>query len=298
MLASACSPGSRAQHWVPRKHQRPQRSAGAGKTSPLGLGLWALGFALLRAREPRTSRASRSAWKQKHLAMRLSELPRHPSHKPQLEQYATDGDTAACWLMGIDRQDTFAELEEGVLDLGAGNGILGIGALLLGAPTAIFVEVDPKTCEVLEEALEEQGLRRRAQIIQQDLAKCPQLDPELVVMNPPWGQQRRSADRPFLEASVSLSSVRAVHVMHSAEAKHVEPWAEDMGWTATRWLEIDFPLPRCYAHQRQRRSFTTAAMWRIHRAERAEQEERTRAIEGEQGWAEQRCRYGYVWLND
>lgn len=23
---------------------------------------------------------------------------------------------------------------------------------------------------------------------------------ELVVMNPPWGQQRRSADRPFLEA--------------------------------------------------------------------------------------------------
>eukprot|EP00913_Durusdinium_trenchii_P002366 g2184.t1 len=51
------------------------------------------------------------------------------------------------------------------------NGILGIGALLLGAPTAIFVEVDPKTCEVLEEALEEQGLRRRAQIIQQDLAK-------------------------------------------------------------------------------------------------------------------------------
>lgn len=24
--------------------------------------------------------------------------------------------------------------------------------------------------------------------------------PELVLMNPPWGQQRRSADRPFLEA--------------------------------------------------------------------------------------------------
>lgn len=27
------------------------------------------------------------------------------------------------------------------MDLGAGNGILGIGALLLGAPRAIFVEV-------------------------------------------------------------------------------------------------------------------------------------------------------------
>eukprot|EP00438_Fugacium_kawagutii_P006899 Skav221023 [mRNA] locus=scaffold576:21245:37450:- [translate_table: standard] len=72
--------------------------------------------------------------------MRLSELPRHPARNPKLEQYATDGDTAARWLMGIDKQDPFKELQEAVVDLGAGNGILGIGALLLGAPRAIFVE--------------------------------------------------------------------------------------------------------------------------------------------------------------
>ena len=118
----------------------------------------------------------RKAWKQKHLAMRLSELPKHPSKNPKLEQYATDGDTAACWLMGINRDfDSFEDLQEGILDLGAGNGILGIGALLLGAPRAIFVEVDPAVCEVLEEALEEMDLKRRAQILMKDVNELQQL---------------------------------------------------------------------------------------------------------------------------
>ena len=213
--------------------------------------------------KPRSrTRISAGAWKQKHLAMRLSELPRHPAKNPKLEQYATDGDTAACWLMGIDQQDPFADLEEAVVDLGAGNGILGIGALLLGAPRAIFVEVDAAVCQVLEAALEEEDLRGRAQILQKDVSEARIDGVQLVVMNPPWGQQRRSADRPFLEASIAMSP-RAVHLMHSSGAVHVEPWAKDMGWHAQRWLEMDFPLPRTYAHQSKRRGSTTAAMWRI-----------------------------------
>ena len=37
-------------------------------------------------------------------------------------------------------------IPKAVVDLGAGNGILGIGALLLGAPRAIFVEVASLHC--------------------------------------------------------------------------------------------------------------------------------------------------------
>ena len=178
-----------------------------------------------------------------------------------LFRYATDGDTAARWLMGIDSMDAF-EQQEQVVDLGAGNGVLGIGALLLGAKRATFVELDLAACEALEEALEHHDLLPRAQVLQTDVAQLPALEAPLVLMNPPWGQQRRSADRPFLEASVSISS-QVVHVMHSAKALHLEPWASEQGWEALRWLEMDFPLPKRYAHHTKQRASTRAAVWRL-----------------------------------
>ncbi|CAJ1381249.1 unnamed protein product [Effrenium voratum] len=167
-------------------------------------------------------------------AMELSGLPKHPVRNPKLEQYATDGDIAARWLMGIDAQDPFEELDE-VCDLGAGNGILGLGALLLGAPRCVFLEVDALACAALEDGLADQGLQARARVLQRDVAQADAVGRcALVISNPPWGQQRRSADRPFLEASISIAQ-QAVHLMHSSGAAHIEPWAEDMGWDAQRW---------------------------------------------------------------
>ncbi|CAE7515935.1 unnamed protein product [Symbiodinium natans] len=186
----------------------------------------------------RTRRAAAGAvWKQKHLAMELSGLPNHPSKNAKLEQYATDGDIAARWLLGINVQDTFAEMEKGVVDLGAGNGILGIGALLLGAPRVTFVEVDAAAVDALEDALQAQDLSARARVLRCDVAEVaddPDCACDLVLMNPPWGQQRRSADRPFLQVSIALART-SVHLMHSAGAVHVEPWAQDHGWQADKW---------------------------------------------------------------
>ena len=84
--------------------------------------------------------------------MTLSNLPSHPFREPALEQYGTDGETAARWLYSINSEEPFEDTN-GIIDLGAGNGILGIGALLLGAPNAIFVEIDEEVCESLQEAI-------------------------------------------------------------------------------------------------------------------------------------------------
>ena len=83
----------------------------------------------------------------KHLAIRLSKLTAHPCKDVLLEQYATEGDLAAYWMLAVDQLDGF----EGkvVVDLGAGNGILGIGALLLGAAQVVFVETDEEALGVL-----------------------------------------------------------------------------------------------------------------------------------------------------
>ena len=86
--------------------------------------------------------------RQRHLAMRLSSLQPHPCQSVELEQYPTEGNLAAAWLTKIHLGDGFADKH--VLDLGAGNGVLGIGAAFLGAKHVTMVECDSSSVEVLE----------------------------------------------------------------------------------------------------------------------------------------------------
>ena len=84
------------------------------------------------------------------LAMRLSELHPHPCNSVELEQYSTEGDLAARWLSDV---AAFGDLFEGcsVVDIGSGNGVLGLGALLMGASSATLVEVDEEVpADVIE----------------------------------------------------------------------------------------------------------------------------------------------------
>ena len=105
----------------------------------------------------------------KHLAMNLSKLQPHPCTDVTLEQYATEGDLAAYWLLAVEELDGF----EGktVLDLGAGNGVLGLGALMLGAAKVVLVETDADALDVLRQNVNGLGpaLAQRAVVKQATL---------------------------------------------------------------------------------------------------------------------------------
>ena len=85
----------------------------------------------------------------KHLAIELSKLSPHPCTSVELEQYATEGDLAAYWLLGIDQLDGLEA--KNVLDLGAGNGILGCGCLLLDAAHVTMIESDLNVVNVAKQ---------------------------------------------------------------------------------------------------------------------------------------------------
>ena len=202
----------------------------------------------------------------KHLAIRLSKLTAHPCKDVLLEQYATEGDLAAYWMLAVDQLDGL----EGkvVVDLGAGNGILGIGALLLGAAHVVFVETDEEALGVLRSnvASLEDDLPRRANIIAAHvgLDDLPLNDADLFVMNPPWGVQRERADRPFLETAFT-SGAQAVHLLHSDGAGHVEAVAKSHGWEAEAVLRTEFRLPAIYQHHAKRTGTTDVQCWRFYR---------------------------------
>ena len=196
------------------------------------------------------------------LAILLSRLAPHPSGFVELEQYATGGDLAARWLADI---AAFGDLPRGcmVADLGAGNGVLGLGALAMGAGRAILVETDQAACDVAKSNAESMGFSESVEVFHTTIGSDP-IDlgsADVVISNPPWGRQTPRADRPFLEAMIVAAA--PAHLLHSAEATHIQPLFEDAGWSAEKYGEADFALPAAYSHHSRQRGRTRAAFWRL-----------------------------------
>ena len=194
--------------------------------------------------------------------MMLSGLEPHPCDSVEMEQYTTDGDLAARWLADI---AAFGDLTEDckVADLGAGSGVLGLGALAMGADSSILVEADQTACDVAMSNAESIGVADSVEVIRATLGSDP-IDlgsTDVVISNPPWGRQTPKADRPFLEAILSTGVL--AHVLHSAEASHIQPLFEDAGWAVERYGEADFALPAAYSHHSRQRGRTRVAFWRL-----------------------------------
>lgn len=192
----------------------------------------------------------------------LSGLEQTQSQSVDLEQYSTDGDLAARWLTDI---SNFGDLQEGcsVADLGTGNGVLGLGAIALGAGRIVLIEVDRAACETAQHNAINLGFADSVEVTQAtigiDTLRLDSVD--LIISNPPWGRQSPKADRPFLDAM--LSARVTSHLMHSAEASHIEPIFEEHGWSVERYGEADFSLPAAYSHHSRQRGKTRAAFWRL-----------------------------------
>ena len=193
--------------------------------------------------------------------MLLSSLPPHPCGDIELEQYTTSGDIAASWLAQI---AAFGDLstDSSIADLGAGNGILGIGAALMGVSQVVLVEVDEQACSVAFQSIEQAGVSDYVEIF------CKRVDDsldlsgaDLIISNPPWGTQNPKSDRPFLDAIIRSNTI--AHLMHSAEATHIETIFKSAGWEVERYWETDFALPAAYSHHYSRQGKTRAGFWRL-----------------------------------
>ena len=201
--------------------------------------------------------------RQRHLAMRLSSLEPHPCQSVELEQYPTEGNLAAAWLVKIDLGDGFAGKH--VLDLGAGNGVLGIGAAFLGATHVTMVECDPPTVDVLQHNVREVEGESICTVINSRVNGHPiELDKpvDMAIMNPPWGVQTLRADRVFFETLFSME-IPLIHFIHSIEAEHLLPLALEYGYELHSIYQDDFRLPAAYAHHTKNKASTRIRCYRL-----------------------------------
>ena len=182
------------------------------------------------------------------LAVQLSKIESFKDPKLKREQYITDSEVAADMLWMAHLQ---GDIEgKRVLDLGCGTGILGIGALLLGASHVTFVDSDPDALEIVQKNLKSEGLESDFELIQEDIREIC-LKGDTALQNPPFGNRRTHADRAFLDAAMRSADV--LYSIHMATTKSfLEVYTRDNGFRITHTQTHEFPLKSTYAHHRRR----------------------------------------------
>jgi putative methylase len=195
--------------------------------------------------------ASKSA-----LAIMLSKLKQFSNPKPELEQYSTDSETAAEILWNACMLGDIAG--KTIADLGAGTGILGIGCIALNAKKVYFVEIDDDAAAVLKINIE--GWKNCA-IIQSDAAEFDR-QVDTIVMNPPFGVQKRKADKVFVETA--FKAAKAVYYIGKIESKgFIEAMCRENKKIITHFFEFILPLKKTMKHHTKDSKKIKIGCWRI-----------------------------------
>lgn len=194
----------------------------------------------------------------KGLAVALSELKGFMKADVSLEQYLTESDLAAELLWHAHMAGDLKEKR--VIDLGAGTGILAIGAALLGA-NVTAVEKDPEAIKVLEENQLLYEGTDEIKIVEGDIRTYHE-EGDLVIMNPPFGTKERHADRIFLEQARLLAPV--IYTIHKSTTRgFVEEFCKEHGMYIAWEVKRNFPLKKTMAHHRKERERVAVTLYRL-----------------------------------
>ena len=196
----------------------------------------------------------------KQLAVTLQQLKNFSDPKIRKEQYATDADVAADMLWeALMQRDIDGKI---VADLGAGTGILGLGALLLGAQKVFFVEENEAALEIAKENLKllEEEYELGESIFIVDKVKHFNEKVEVVIENPPFGTKEKHADKIFLEKAFSIASI--VYSLHKTETKgFIESITKDHGFSVAGFKEYSYPLKASFKHNRKDVGRVSVGLW-------------------------------------
>ncbi|MCW3132927.1 MAG: METTL5 family protein [Methanophagales archaeon] len=196
--------------------------------------------------------------KKKELEILLERVEDIKESDVEREQYSTPA-TVASELLHFAFMN--GDIEDHVVyDLGCGNGILGIGAKLLAAKEVVGIDSDGKVIEVANANSKRLG-------VEVEFRRCDVREVvghgDTVVMNPPFGAQRRNrhADRIFLEKAFEIAPV--VYSIHNVGSESfLRSFAPHV---AIVRFPVAFPLKRRFWFHKKEKKFIEVDIYRMER---------------------------------
>ena len=190
----------------------------------------------------------------KELALRLSKLKRLDKYNLELEQYQTESELAADLLWNINLQDSIRG--KIVADLGCGNGIFGFGCLLLKSKLVYFVDKD--NLDIVKDNCSE---FKNAKFVNCDVSEFNK-KVDIVIMNPPFGVQKRKADKSFLETAMKIS--KKIYSIHKIESKNfIEKLCKENNFAIKYVMKFKFPLKKSYKFHKKEKYYVGVGLWCI-----------------------------------
>ena len=161
-----------------------------------------------------------------------------------LEQYCIDAGCAVdiIYFAGFEFNDITNKL---VVDLGAGTGRLSFCSALLNASLNVSVDIDINALRILKKNALNLGLEELVcpvcsdilnfEVSQNNLLKNYEIT---TIMNPPFGVQKKFADRAFLQKAFSFSEVvYSIHLAGNKIHQFLTKFIKKFNW------RIDYVLP-------------------------------------------------------
>ncbi len=180
--------------------------------------------------------------KKKHLEMAIQKVPKHPNPKVDLEQYSTPAIIAADLLWNAYSLGDIADKK--VMDLGCGTGIFAIASKLLGAASAIGVDIDRDSTDLASSYYGD------VDFICSDICDLENdFDVDTIFQNPPFGSQKnakKGADLKFISKAIELSP-KVLYSFHMASTEEfLISYFEKNDLEITHIFRYNFPIPKIY----------------------------------------------------
>jgi putative methylase len=154
-------------------------------------------------------------------------------------------------------------IERTVADLGCGTGRLAIGAALLGAVETVGVDIDKAAVKLAKKSAEKLGLQKETCWVIGDIDVLRGRF-DTVLQNPPFGVQKRSADRKFLLKALELAP-RAYSLHKGGESNRVfiKRFIEGHGGKVTGIFPMKLNIPRLFKFHTERKHEVEVDLYRI-----------------------------------
>jgi len=185
----------------------------------------------------------------------IAKIKPHPSPKAFLEQYTISPEVAAeiLYIAAYTYNDI---IDKTVMELGCGTGRLAIASALLGAREAIGVDIDKVAVREAKKNAEEANVNENVQWVVADIDVVRGAF-DTVLQNPPFGVQKRRADRKFLEKSLELGRrIYSLHKGGKSNREFIKTFIEKRGGRVTGIFAMKMDITRLFEfHTRRRHSF-------------------------------------------